>query len=199
MKRRVYFFMLMGVAFLLMINGIAIGASHEQPACTEQAGPPIVGTLILDPVSDPIPLCVASGPSGCIKKIIFVNFKFSGCCAECSAASCKPACNVNMNKFEPFAEYFDGIEVTEHDGVPGLTLADAVPAALEGYHTGNVLWIPKNCQPPGQFDTLVKNIGIATVWKMTPKDIDNDGVQELLAETIVLFDAPIPCPPPPQP
>jgi hypothetical protein len=185
MKRKVYFIVLMGMAFLLMISGIAFGAGHENPPGTMLAGPPVVGTLILDPVSDPAPMCLAYDGSGaCTKLMIFVNYKFSGCCADCSDASCKPSCNMKMNKFEPFAAYTEGIVVTEHDGVAGLTLADATPADLETYYMANVDWLSKNCNSSS-------DIMIEKVWKLTAADIDNDGVQELLANIIVLYVVPV--------
>jgi len=187
MKKRFYTSMFIGMAFLLMINGIAFGVGHENPPGTMLTGPPIVGTLTLDPVSEPAPVCLAlDGNGNCTKLLIFVNYKFTGCCAECSESLCKPACNIKMPKFEPFANYAEGIIVTETDNIPGLTLGDATPSAIEDYYMANLLWLGKNCHPTS------KDILIEKVLTMTTKDIDNDGMAELLANIVVLYVVPVP-------
>ena len=163
---------LLSISLILGTTSNVFAGKIEPPGPGEYlAGPPIVGKLTLDLVScDPSGCSVTPGGSG----ILYVNVKFSGCCADCFE-TCRPSCNVkseitNLN-----------IEVIDINGDGILNLDDVIEKHFADYRL--VGWGPRQCRSQsGKEDLIIQN-----VFNLTTQNIDKDVEKELTVDVVILY------------
>jgi len=145
---------------LMLITG-QTGNAVEPPNCQHGftiIGPPIVGTFVVDLMS--------VNPPGS-PFLYTLSAEFNGCCADCFS-QCKASCNVKF-------KFTFGLNLLPEE----IPLTFVQNQNLPGFG-------PKNCNPAvGGFE--LKDLVIHDILTFEKKDIDRDGVNELVANVVMYY------------